>query len=207
MLSEIIADIKAFALLYAIIIFAFAHAMMMYSDLSGMSAAQTVGETVREVLETYRMGTLGDFEASEFEGLWQMYALFFAVTVIITVILLNVLIAVISDTYDRLQERMESSSVKSRVQRIAQVEAVFGSSTQQPEYIVFSQIRDEEQDEWSGRVGALKAKIDSSQESAKAERKAERKADLSELKADQAALISELKAELLAELKAISTKT
>ena len=200
MLSEIIADIKAFALLYAIIIFAFAHAMLMYSEnLSGMSAAQTVGETVREVLETYRMGTLGDFEASEFEGLWQMYALFFAVTVVITVILLNVLIAVISDTYDRLQERSESSSVKSRVQLIAQVEAVFGSSTQQPEYIVFSQIRYEEQDEWSGRVGALKAKIDSSQESAKAELSAQ----LTELKADQAALISEL----LAELKAISTKT
>merc|ERR1719191_2164002 len=109
------------------------------------------------------MGALGDFDADNFEELWQLYVLLILCTFIITVVLLNVLIAVISDTFDRLLERSESSSVKSRAQLIAEIEIIFGPEDPLP-YTVLSQLGEGETDEWNGRVGALKEKIDASQQ-------------------------------------------
>jgi hypothetical protein len=162
MLSEIVADAQSFLLIYGVIIFAFAHGTLLFSeDLHCKSISETVENILHALLGTYRMGTLGDFESGEFEGHWQRYLLFFACTVTITVVLLNVLIAVISDTFDRLQERAESSSVKGRVQLIAEIESIFGV-WDPPAYILFSRIGEKESDEWSGRIGALKDKIEKS---------------------------------------------
>merc|ERR1719327_1390145 len=76
--------------------------------------------------------------------------------------MLNVLIAVISDTYDRLLERSESSLVKSLTQLIAEIESIFGP-WDPPAFTPYSRIQDGARDEWAGRVGALKAKIAESQ--------------------------------------------
>ena len=164
MLLEIISDLRVFFMIYVLITFAFAHAILVYDDeaLRNKSVAEIGAELVRRVFATYRIGTLGDFDADEFVEQWQLHGLFNLCTFIVTVVLLNVLIAVISDTFDRLLERSESSSVKSRAQLIAEIEIIFGPKDPLP-YIVLSQNGEGEVDEWNGRVGALKEKIDASQ--------------------------------------------
>ena len=82
-------------------------------------------------------------------------------------VMLNVLIAVISDTFDRLLERSESSFVKSLTQLIAEIESIFGP-WDPPAFTPYSRIKDGAQDEWAGRVGALKAKIAESQSTTEA---------------------------------------
>jgi WD40 repeat protein len=188
MLAAIIVDLQGFLPVYVVIILAFAHAMLMFSDtIAHMSLIECIEEMVREALSTYRMGTLGDFDPSRFESHWQMYLLFFACTVMITVILLNVLIAVISDTFDRLQEHSESSSVKSRAQLIADVESIFGT-WDPPAYLVFSNIVDEGNASEGGKIGALKTTIDNSQtkitEAVKTEVTAQLRLELEKLKHD-----------------------
>ena len=161
MLLEIISDLRVFFMIYVLITFAFAHAILVYDDeaLRNKSVAEIGAELVRRVFATYRIGTLGDFDADEFVEQWQLHGLFNLCTLIVTVVLLNVLIAVISDTFDRLLERSESSSVKSRAQLIAEIEIIFGPKDPLP-YIVLSQRGEGKTDEWNGRVGALKEKID-----------------------------------------------
>ena len=161
MLLEIISDLRVFGMIYLLITCAFAHAILVYDDeaLRNKSVAEIGAELVRRVFATYRIGTLGDFDADEFVEQWQLHGLFNLCTFIVTVVLLNVLIAVISDTFDRLLERSESSSVKSRAQLIAEIEIIFGSEDPLP-YTVLSQLGEGETDEWNGRVGALKEKID-----------------------------------------------
>ena len=164
MLLEIIRDLRVFLMIYVLITCAFAHAILVYDDeaLRNKSVAEIGAELVRRVFATYRIGTLGDFDADEFVEQWQLHGLFNLCTLSVTVVLLNVLIAVISDTFDRLLERSESSSVKSRAQLIAEIEVIFGP--QDPsDYVIYSEVGEGETDEWSGRVGALKQKIDESQ--------------------------------------------
>ena len=168
MLLEIISDLRVFFMIYVLITFAFAHAILVYDDeaLRNKSVAEIGAELVRRVFATYRIGTLGDFDADEFVEQWQLHGLFNLCTFIVTVVLLNVLIAVISDTFDRLLERSESSSVKSRAQLIAEIEIIFGPKDPLPYtvYTVSSQMGEGETDAWNGRVGALKDKIDASQQ-------------------------------------------
>ena len=155
MLLAIIADMIPFLMIYLLIILAFAHAMLMYGeDLRGLTFPETVAVLVRRVLAMYRLGTLGDFESSDFEDHWVRYAYFVGVTVLISVVMLNVLIAVISDTFDRLLERSESSFVKSLTQLIAEIESIFGP-WDPPAFTPYSRIQDGARDEWAGRVGAL----------------------------------------------------
>ena len=52
--------------------------------------------------------------------------------------------------------------MKSRVQLIAEIESIFGV-WDPPAYILFSRIGENDSDEWSGRIGALKDKIEKSQ--------------------------------------------
>ena len=165
MLLEIISDLRVFFMIYVLITCAFAHAILVYDDeaLRNKSVAEIGAELVRRGFATYRIGTLGDFDADEFVEQWQLHGLFNLCTFIVTVVLLNVLIAVISDTFDRLLERSESSSVKSRAQLIAEIEIIFGPKDPLP-YIVLSQRGEGKTDEWNGRVGALKEKIDASQQ-------------------------------------------
>ena len=165
MLREIISDLRVFLMMYVIIICAFAHAILVYDDeaFRDKSVAETVAEVVKRFFATYRMGTLGDFEASDFVEQWQLHLLFNLCTLMITVILLNVLIAVISDTFDRLLERSESSLVRSRAQLIAEIKSIFGPF-HPADYNVISQTQEEETDEWSGRVGALKKALQEMEE-------------------------------------------
>ena len=81
----------------------------------------------------------------------------------ITVVLLNVLIAVISDTFDRLLERSESSLVRSRAQLIAEIKSIFGPF-HPADFLVIAQTQEEETDDWSGRVGALKKALQEMEE-------------------------------------------
>jgi len=165
MLREIISDLRVFLTMYVIIICAFAHAILVYDDdaFRDKSVAETVAELEKRFFATYRMGTLGDFEASDFVEQWQLNLLFNLCTLMITVVLLNVLIAVISDTFDRLLERSESSLVKSRAQLIAEIKSIFGPF-HPADFLVISQTQEEETDEWLGRVGALKKALQEMEE-------------------------------------------
>lgn len=136
-LLEMVVDLRAFLALYLLITCGFAHAIYLQSGTKPFPEAAE--EMLQAFRATYRMGTLGDFDANEFEGRLEMYVLFFACTAIIAVVLLNVLIAVVSDTYARIQQSRESAFVKGQAQLIADIETIFGR-WDPPEFIVFSEI-------------------------------------------------------------------
>ena len=86
---EVFNDMLGFLVLYVLMWIGFSHAFFM------VSSASTPGEAILEmgtiVQLTYRLGTLGDFDGDDFEGVSPYrYVLFLGCTVLITIIFLNV---------------------------------------------------------------------------------------------------------------------
>lgn len=90
---EVGKDMLGFMALYISILAGFSHAFFMVS--SAGSASATAAEAMLEMQKilqmTYRLGTLGDFDADEFEAVsYVKYLIFFACTFAITIMFLNV---------------------------------------------------------------------------------------------------------------------
>ena len=87
---EVSKDMLGFMVLYVSILAGFSHAFFVVS--SAGSGSATVAEAMLEMgqilLMTYRLGTLGDFEADEFEAVGVV--IFFVCTFVITIMFLNV---------------------------------------------------------------------------------------------------------------------
>ena len=87
---EVSKDMLGFMVLYASILAGFSHAFFVVFSAGSDSAtfAEAILEMGQILLTTYRLGTLGDFEADEFEALGLV--IFIVCTFVITIVFLNV---------------------------------------------------------------------------------------------------------------------
>ena len=87
---EVSKDMLGFMALYISILAGFSHAFfVVFSAGSGSATVAEAMSEMRTILQmTYRLGTLGDFEAGEFEAVGLV--IFFICTIVITIVFLNV---------------------------------------------------------------------------------------------------------------------
>ena len=116
MIVEIIKDISIFLIVFLIGVVGFANALFILSyNLSADNFDYFAhGNFILAVIYSYRQG-LADFDTSFFQSSPEIsywYLLFILHTVFINIILLNMLIAIMSDSFDKVTEKMEESTLR-----------------------------------------------------------------------------------------------
>ena len=88
---EVFFDMLGFLGLYLLTLTGFSHAFFMAAPAVSDMGNATAGTAMLKIWQmTYRMGTLGDFEADDFEDQWNLYFLFWLCILLITIMFLNV---------------------------------------------------------------------------------------------------------------------
>lgn len=164
MIFEIIYDIKTFL----IILFS---SLLAYAQISFVLDANTDAVDdgfVTQLKNSYvlSLGELGDF--GEFSAL--RFIVFIIFSFLIPLVLMNMLIALMSDSYSRVQTNAVAADAKALAEMEAEMEEVvsFLAAKFKPDmvkqgfyYFFVTQCNDGEEDgDWEGMVGQLKATID-----------------------------------------------
>lgn len=163
MIIEIVKDMKYFAFVLFLAVLAFANAFFVLSENSDPVEGRFSGKNFFfALIFSYRMG-LGDFDTSGFGTKDEilLWILWLVNTLTILILLLNLVIAIMGDTFDRVQESAENSSIQEVAQMMMMNKIVLNKRkfNRNSKYIIV--IAPEKADSgtggsWEGRLNQLK---------------------------------------------------
>ncbi|KAL1507729.1 hypothetical protein AB1Y20_007342 [Prymnesium parvum] len=168
MLYEIILDMRAFLLIQfgAVVLNAFAFRLLRGDTDTYASYSASLFSSYALLMHGEGVGELDLYMDSMLTA-----ALLFSMTLLVDIVMLNALIAIMSDTYDRVSEARVEMGLLGQAQLLVDIEKVMNDEDRRskdyfPKWLHVIRIKDEDggDDGWSGRLRAIKSKIDSVEE-------------------------------------------
>ncbi|KAL1495122.1 hypothetical protein AB1Y20_016989 [Prymnesium parvum] len=168
MLYEIILDMRAFLIIQfgAIVLNAFAFRLLRGDTDTYASFSASLFSSYALLMHGEGVGELDLYMDSMITT-----ALLFSMTLLVDIVMMNALIAIMSDTYDRVSESRLEMGLLGQAQLLVDIEKAMNDEDRHnkdffPKWLHIIRIKDEDggDDGWSGRLRAMKSKIDSIEE-------------------------------------------
>jgi len=165
MLYEIILDMRAFLIIQfgAIALNAFAFRLLRGDTDTYASISASLFSSYALLMHGEGVGELDLYMDSMITT-----ALLFSMTLLVDIVMMNALIAIMSDTYDRVSESRLEMGLLGQAQLLVDIEKAMNDEDRRnkdffPKWLHIIRIKDEDggDDGWSGRLRAIKSKIDS----------------------------------------------